>query len=175
MFAYCGNQPINSSDHTGCAPKINEADLIAIGGVVAFEFAVADMFRNAWENTSQSISRSVANTMADLKSLSRSLVDSAKKRWEDSQPCIHHVVPQGCTCESANKARTLIDGDVQSINNQVIINYETHRSIHANGHAYCATVYNTLTQSGVRKGMKILKIAILLDSAAKGGYFYGWI
>ena len=175
MFAYCSNQPINFSDPTGYEQEARKVDMAALGGAVTFELLLLGGSQNIWEDISQSLSRFVANTKADLKRLSRTLVDSGKKRWEDSQPCIHHVVPQGCTCESANKARDLIEGKEQSVNNQVIINYETHRSIHANGHAYCATVYNTLNTNGVRKGMKILKMAILLDATAKGGYFYGWI
>lgn len=146
----------------GYGPKINKADLFAQGGVAALEFALINMARNTWENTAQSASRFVANTTEELKRLSKTLVDAAKKRWDDSQPCIHHVVPQGCSCESA-------------VNNQVIINYETHRAIHAHGHTYCDSVYSTFKTSGIRKGMRILKVSILLEVAAKGRYFYGWI
>lgn len=175
MFAYCDNRPIDFSDCTGYAKKARQIDMATLGGIAALELLMFETLQNAWENTSQSVSRFVANTKADLKRLSRTLVDSEKKRWENSQPCIHHVVPQSCSCESAKKARDLIDGNVQSVNNQVIINYETHSSIHANGHAYCAAVYSTLSTSGVRKGMRILKVCILFDAAARGGYFYGWI
>ena len=175
LFAYCGNQPGKYIDTSGYGPKINKADLIAQGGVAALEFALINMTINASKNAAQSISRFVANTKEDLKRLSKTLVDAAKKRWDDSQPCIHHVVPQGCSCESAKKARSLINGKVESVNNQVIINYETHRAIHANEHAYCDSVYEVLSACGEDKGMRILKMGILWDATARGGYFYGWI
>lgn len=41
MFAYCGNQPVAYSDHSGEAPRINNADLVAAeGAAMIFGFSL---------------------------------------------------------------------------------------------------------------------------------------
>ena len=177
MYAYCGNNPVNYTDTTGYAPKINDADLIAqVGGTLLGLSLLPppNTSENWMTSTTQVISDWYAQTKEDIKQLSQSLVDAAKKRWDDFQPCIHHVVPQGCTCEAATLARNVIGkNNVQSPENLVVIDYGTHRSIHSNGHMYCNLVNNALQTYGKEFGMALTKVYIALESAINGGYFYG--
>ena len=129
---------------------------------------------NFVENIAQAVSSWFAQTKESIKMLSLSLVDAAKKRWDDVQPCIHHVVPQGCSCEAASRSRDIIGkNNIQSPENKVIINYGTHRMIHSNGHWYCNLVNNTLKTFGSEMGMALMKVYIAIISEINGGYFYG--
>ena len=175
MFAYCGNEPILRFDDTGRRFETIEIEKLVAGVVpVVAGFSIANLLEKTWKNTRQALANVVANTKADVKRLSRALVDSTKKRWDDSQPCVHHVVPQECSCVSAQKARELIPGEVQSVRNLVIIDYGTHKSLHDNTHWYCDAVYKTLSTMGTDRGLAIIKLSICLDANANGGYYLGW-
>ena len=171
-FVYCGNLPTMRSDPIGTEYVVNESDIVAVICAVGVFSLVPEY--GLWKKTQESLSRFVANTKADVKRFSRTLVNMAKERWDDSQPCVHHVVPQGCSCESASEARGYLDSYVQHPYNLVIIDYKTHRSIHSNGHEYCDLVNNTIKAHGVDRGMAIIKVSILIDTTVNGGYFYGW-
>ena len=126
MHAYCGNNPISYTDTTGYAPKINDIDLIAQGGgalLGLFLLPPPKISGNWWASTTQVISDWYAQTKEDVKKLSQSLVDAAKKRWDDLQPCIHHVVPQGCTCEAANFARNIIQPPPSTPDRRILSEY----------------------------------------------------
>ena len=174
MFAYCQDQPIMLVDRNGAEPRINKADLVAVGGAAIFGTGLyADLFGSKLEELSQATSNWFAKTKADVQRLSKSLVDSTKKRWENSQPCIHHVVPQGCQCVFAIATRGKID-DVQAIENLVIIDYNTHRTIHSTGHTYCEMVNEVLDAYGSNNGLVYLKLMIFNGATLMGGYCYGW-
>ena len=167
MFGFCHNNPVIYVDDEGESPRIYDADLRAVVAGVALMGAAFV------KEAKQPNTKWVDNAISAVKRASKKLVDSTKKRWDDSQPCVHHVVPQSCSCSHATNARKKM-ADVQSVTNLVIINYKTHKAIHSSGHLYCSSVDSTLEALGTERGMVVVKITILLEAASNGGYFYGW-
>ena len=178
MFAYCGNDPVNKYDPSGHM-MVQQKVLGGYGGYVGGGVGAADLLMPLVVVTA-ALGALYETTKEDLKHLSKALVDTAKARYENSQPAIHHVVPQGCSCESAQKSRNILKENLISVQNPinlVIINYETHKQLHSSQHTYCKKVETVLIafseDNNVRGGLALLKLEIAFLALSKGSYFFG--
>jgi RHS repeat-associated protein len=185
MYAYCNNNPICHIDPTGHIPLCQLSNECFLGGgggagyvggssgigtgglVVPVAIGTIAVLGGIYEATKE-----------EFKRLSKALVDTAKARYENSQPAIHHVVPQGCPCESAENARRILSENsisVQDPLNLVIINYETHKQIHSSKHGYCNNVYIILSSNkvDVRRGLAIIKTGIAIIALSNGSCCIG--
>ena len=179
MFAYCGNNPVNKYDPSGHM-MVQQKILGGYGGYAGGGVGVGDLLAPLVVGTVAALGALYETTKEEIKRTSKALVDTAKARYENSQPAIHHVVPQGCPCDAAQNSRNILQENsisVQDPINLVIINYETHKQLHSSKHGYCKKVETVLIafaeNNNVRGGLALIKLEIAFLALSKGSYFFG--
>lgn len=184
MFCYCGNAPVDNSDSNGRERDYRRPIFGYYGGgynpntVAAIVTAiVAPLVAGA--------KKVVSNITQSIRKHAKKLRDTSKSIYDDSQPRIHHIVPQGNFSNRSLATRTAVDGmheilesvemDVNHPLNLAVVSQGYHKSLHTD--AYLQNLYMQLQPyKGNKKGVCAVLISqqIILSSSDPYDYSY-WL
>ena len=184
MFCYCGNSPVGNVDSDG-----REREYVRIvggyGGGGYGVNAVAAIVTAIVAPLVTGAKKVVSNTTQAIRKHAKKLRDTSKSIYDDSQPRIHHIVPQGNFSNRSPATRTAVDGmheilesvemDVNHPLNLAVVSQGYHKSLHTD--AYLQNLYMQLQPyKGNKKGVCAVLISqqIILSSSDPYDYSY-WL
>ncbi|MBR2421625.1 MAG: AHH domain-containing protein [Oscillospiraceae bacterium] len=182
MFCYCGNSPVSNADRDGREREY----LRTINGYYGGGYSATSVAAIVTVIVAPLVAEAktaVSNITQAIRKHAKKLSDTSKSIYDDSQPRIHHIVPQGDFTNRSKPTQEAVAGmheilksvemDVNHPLNLAVISQGYHKSLHTD--AYLQNLYMQLQpHKGSKKGVCAVLISQQIIHSAGDPYKYSY-